>query len=136
FVNDSKATNVEAARRSIESFAGRVVALVGGHFKGGDFRDLREVLVARGRAVIAMGEAASLVRAALADVIPVVDAASMKEAVERGYEAAQPDGVVLLAPACASFDWFRDYAERGRAFKEEVERLRARVSGGSVDRTR
>ena len=126
FVNDSKATNVEAALRSIESFPGRVVALVGGHFKGGDFRDLRDALAARGRAVVAMGEAAPLVREALADVLPVIDAASMREAVERGYEAARPDGTVLLAPACASFDWFRDYAERGRVFKEEVEKLRRR----------
>jgi len=124
FVNDSKATNIEAARRSIESFPGRVVALVGGHFKGGDFRDLRDTVAARGRAVIAMGAAAPLVREALADLLPVIDASSMREAVERGYEAARPDGVVLLAPACASFDWFRDYAERGRVFKEEVERLR------------
>jgi UDP-N-acetylmuramoylalanine--D-glutamate ligase len=124
FVNDSKATNVEAARRSIESFPGGVVALIGGHFKGGDFRDLRDVLAARGRAVVAMGEAAPLVRDALADVLPVVEASSMREAVERGYAAALPDGVVLLAPACASFDWFRDYAERGRVFKEEVARLR------------
>jgi UDP-N-acetylmuramoylalanine--D-glutamate ligase len=124
FVNDSKATNVEAARRSIESFPGRVVALIGGHFKGGDFRDLREALASHGRAVVAMGEAAPLVRDALADLLPVIDAASMREAVERGYEAARPDGVVLLAPACASFDWFRDYAERGRVFKEEVARLR------------
>jgi UDP-N-acetylmuramoylalanine--D-glutamate ligase len=127
FVNDSKATNVEAARRSIESFPGGVVALLGGHFKGGDFRDLRDVLASRGRAVVAMGEAAPLVREALADLLPVVDATSLKEAVERGYEAARPDGVVLLAPACASFDWFRDYAERGRVFKEEVERLRGRL---------
>ena len=126
FVNDSKATNVEAARRSIESFPGGLVALVGGHFKGGDFRDLREALASRGRAVVAMGEAAPLVREALADLLPVIDAASMREAVERGYEAARPDGIVLLAPACASFDWFRDYAERGRAFKEEVERLKSR----------
>ena len=126
FVNDSKATNVEAARRSIESFPGRLVALVGGHFKGGDFRDLREALASRGRAVVAMGEAAPLVREALADLLPVIDASSMREAVERGYEAARPDGIVLLAPACASFDWFRDYAERGRAFKEEVERLKSR----------
>ena len=126
FVNDSKATNVEAARRSIESFPGRLVALVGGHFKGGDFRDLREALASRGRAVVAMGEAAPLVREALADLLPVIDAGSMREAVERGYEAARPDGIVLLAPACASFDWFRDYAERGRAFKEEVERLKSR----------
>jgi UDP-N-acetylmuramoylalanine--D-glutamate ligase len=126
FVNDSKATNVEAARRSIESFNGGVVALVGGHFKGGDFRDLRGALASRGRAVVAMGEAAPLVRDALADLLPVIDAGSMREAVERGYEAARPDGVVLLAPACASFDWFRDYAERGRVFKEEVARLKTR----------
>jgi UDP-N-acetylmuramoylalanine--D-glutamate ligase len=126
FVNDSKATNVEAARRSIESFSRGVVALVGGRFKGGDLRDLRSSLASRGRAVVAMGEAAGLVREALSDLLPVVDASTMREAVERGYEAARPDGVVLLAPACASFDWFRDYAERGRVFKEEVERLRKR----------
>jgi UDP-N-acetylmuramoylalanine--D-glutamate ligase len=126
FVNDSKATNVEAARRSIESFGSGVVALIGGHFKGGDLRELRAPLAANGRAVVAIGEAAPLVRDALQDVLPVVDAASMREAVARAYEAAVPDGVVLLAPACASFDWFRDYAERGRAFKEEISRLRER----------
>jgi UDP-N-acetylmuramoylalanine--D-glutamate ligase len=126
FVNDSKATNVEAARRSIESFDRGVVALIGGRFKGGDLRELAGPLAVRGRAVIAIGEAAHLVREALADTLPVVDASSMKEAVERAYGIAQPDGVVLLAPACASFDWFRDYAERGRVFKEEVARLRAR----------
>ncbi len=124
FVNDSKATNVEAARRSIESFERGVVAIVGGKFKGGDLRELREPLAARGRAVVAIGEAAPLVRAALAGTVPVIEASSMKEAVRRGYEAASPDGVVLLAPACASFDWFRDYAERGRTFKDEVQRLK------------
>jgi UDP-N-acetylmuramoylalanine--D-glutamate ligase len=126
FVNDSKATNVEAARRSIESFDAGVVALIGGRFKGGDLRELREPLAARGRAVIAIGEAAPLVREALRDVVPVIEASSMHEAVTRGFEAAAPGGVVLLAPACSSFDWFSDYAERGRAFKEEVEELRNR----------
>ncbi|MGH9347769.1 MAG: UDP-N-acetylmuramoyl-L-alanine--D-glutamate ligase [Vicinamibacterales bacterium] len=125
FVNDSKATNIEAALRSIESFEG-VVAIVGGRFKGGSFRDLRDALARRGRAVVAIGEAAPLVREALADVVPVLDAASMAEAVRRAHEAASPDGVVLLAPACSSFDWFSDYAERGRAFKEEVARLDGR----------
>jgi UDP-N-acetylmuramoylalanine--D-glutamate ligase len=124
FVNDSKATNVDAAKRSIESFPGGVVAIVGGRFKGGDLRQLREPLWAVGRAVVAIGEAAPLVRDALSGVVPVVEAESMREAVERGYEAAAPDGIVLLAPACSSFDWFRDYAERGNAFKAEVERLR------------
>lgn len=126
FVNDSKATNVEAARRSIESFEGGVVAIVGGRYKGGDFRDLAEPLATRGRAVIAIGEAAPRVRKALAENVRVIDAPSMRDAVERGYEAARPDGVVLLAPACSSFDWFRDYAERGEVFKAEVERLRRR----------
>jgi UDP-N-acetylmuramoylalanine--D-glutamate ligase len=124
FVNDSKATNVEAARRSIESFERGVVAIVGGRYKGGDLRELREPMAARGRAVVAIGEAAPRVREALHGVVPVIDAGSMREAVERGYAAAVPDGVVLLAPACASFDWFKDYAERGRAFKEAAARLR------------
>jgi len=126
FVNDSKATNVEAAKRSIESFERGVVAIVGGRFKGGDFRELREPMAQRGVAVVAIGEAASLVRDALEGAVPVVEAASMHEAVERAYEAAAPEGVVLLAPACSSFDWFRDYAERGRSFKEEVGRLKGR----------
>jgi UDP-N-acetylmuramoylalanine--D-glutamate ligase len=123
FVNDSKATNVDAAGRSIESFAGGVVAIVGGRYKGGDFTALAAPLRDRGRAVVAIGEAAPLVREALSGVVPVREAASMREAVERAFELARPGGVVLLAPACASFDWFRDYAERGRAFKEEVKRL-------------
>jgi UDP-N-acetylmuramoylalanine--D-glutamate ligase len=127
FVNDSKATNVEAARRSIESFPGGVAVIIGGRFKGGDLRHLREPLLANGRAVVAIGEAAPLVRDALNGVVPVVEAASMRDAVARGYEAAAPDGVVLLAPACASFDWFRDYAERGDSFKEEVRRLRQQL---------
>ena len=124
FVNDSKATNVEAAKRSIESFDRGVVAIVGGRYKGGDFGELRQAMSARGTAVVAIGEAASLVREALEGTVPVTVAATMREAVERAYAAAAPGGVVLLAPACSSFDWFRDYAERGRVFKEEVERLR------------
>jgi UDP-N-acetylmuramoylalanine--D-glutamate ligase len=127
FVNDSKATNVEAARRSIESFDGGVVAIVGGRYKGGDFGELREALTSRGRALVAIGEAGPLIRDALRDVVPIVEAASMAEAVQRGYDAAAPDGVVVLAPACSSFDWFTDYAERGDVFKREVRRLKERL---------
>jgi UDP-N-acetylmuramoylalanine--D-glutamate ligase len=127
FVNDSKATNVEAARRSIESFDRGVVAIIGGRYKGGDFGDLRGALASRGRAVVAIGEAAGRVRDALEGTVPVIDASSMTDAVRRGYEAARPDGVVLLAPACSSFDWFRDYAERGEVFKEEVRVFRERI---------
>jgi UDP-N-acetylmuramoylalanine--D-glutamate ligase len=127
FINDSKATNVEAARRSIESFERGVVAIIGGRYKGGDFGELREPLRLRGRAVVAIGEAASRVREALGATLPVIDAASMADAVARGFEAAKPDGVVVLAPACSSFDWFEDYAARGEAFKAAVKELTARV---------
>jgi UDP-N-acetylmuramoylalanine--D-glutamate ligase len=123
FVNDSKATNVESARQSIESFEGGLVPIIGGRFKGGDLRLLREPLRQRARAVVAMGEARPLVHEAVSDVVAVHDARSMDEAVALAYELARPSGVVLLAPACASFDMFRDYAERGRSFKEAVKRL-------------
>ena len=122
FVNDSKATNVDAAAKSIESFD-RVVAIVGGKYKGGNFGDLAGPLRARGRAVVAIGEARSMVRDALKDVVPVEEAASFDAAVKRAWELAAPDGVVLLAPACSSFDMFADYAERGRHFKAEVMKL-------------
>jgi UDP-N-acetylmuramoylalanine--D-glutamate ligase len=130
FVNDSKATNVESARRSIESFERDLVPIIGGRFKGGDFRLLREPLKARARAVVAIGEARALVRQALGDVVPVHEAASFEEAIVRAYGIAKPAGVVLLAPACASFDMFRDYAERGRKFKEAVARI---AQGGQDD---
>jgi UDP-N-acetylmuramoylalanine--D-glutamate ligase len=129
FVNDSKATNVEAARLAIESFRRPVVPILGGRFKGGDLRDLREAVGARASTVVAIGEAAPLVHAALDDVVLVRDATTLGDAVRLAFEAARPSGTVLLAPACASFDMFHDYAERGRTFKEEVARLREGMTG-------
>lgn len=122
FVNDSKATNVDAAAKSIESFD-RVVAIVGGKYKGGDFNDLAAPLRAHGRAVVAIGEARAMVRDALKGTVPVVEADTLRDAVRRAFDLAGPDGVVLLAPACSSFDMFADYADRGRQFKEEVRKL-------------
>jgi UDP-N-acetylmuramoylalanine--D-glutamate ligase len=124
FINDSKATNVESALRSIESFDRDLVAIIGGRFKGGDLRLLREPLRARAKAVVAIGEAKGLVRDALTGAIAVEEASTFPGAVARAFALAKPSGVVLLAPACASFDMFEDYAERGRAFKHEVARLR------------
>ena len=123
FVNDSKATNVESALRSIQSFDAGLVPIVGGRFKGGDLGLLRAPLAARARAVVAIGEARPLVRAALGGAVPVHETDTLEQAVRTAFELAGPGGVVLLAPACASFDMFRDYAERGRRFKEEVARL-------------
>jgi UDP-N-acetylmuramoylalanine--D-glutamate ligase len=124
FINDSKATNVESALRSIESFERDLVPVMGGRFKGGDLRLLRDPLKARAKAVVAIGEARPLLREALGDVVHVEEADSFEAAIGRAHELAKPSGVVLLAPACASFDMFRDYAERGTRFKEEVGKLR------------
>ncbi len=125
FVNDSKATNVEAALRSIESFDRDLVVIIGGRFKGGDLRQLRAPLERRARAVVAIGEARPLIREALNGAVALEEADGFPAAVRRAYELARPGGTVLLAPACASFDMFRDYAERGRRFKEEVQALMA-----------
>ena len=92
--------------------------------KGGDLRLLRDPLRARAKAVVAIGEARPLVRDALAGVVDVHEVEAFGEAVETAFGLAKPDGIVLLAPACASFDMFRDYADRGRRFKEEVRKLR------------
>ncbi len=123
FVNDTKATNIEAARLAIESFEGGVVGILGGKFKGGDFRDLRDAVRSRVDALVAIGEARALVRDALGDLVPIREAGDMAAAVRTAFALAKPGGTVLLAPACASFDMFRDYAERGRVFKAEVRRL-------------
>jgi UDP-N-acetylmuramoylalanine--D-glutamate ligase len=123
FVNDSKATNIEAAQRSIESFDRDLVVIMGGRYKGGDFGLLREPLRARQATVVAIGEARPLLHQALADTIHVRDAETMDDAVRLAFASAVPGGTVLLAPACSSFDMFLDYAERGRRFKEDVQAL-------------
>jgi UDP-N-acetylmuramoylalanine--D-glutamate ligase len=135
FFNDSKATNVEAARKSLEAFAGPVLPILGGRYKGGDFADLVPALRAHGKAVLAIGESTPRIVAALAAVVPVVPCGSMREAVERGFALAAPGDTVLLAPACSSFDMFEDYAARGRAFKDEVRRL-ADAKAAEEDRSR
>ncbi len=123
YYNDSKATNVEAARRSVEAFDRPLVVILGGRYKGGDFAELAPALHARRARVLAIGEASERLAAALGATVPVEACSSLRAAVERARALARPGEVVLLAPACSSFDMFRDYAERGRAFKDEVRRL-------------
>jgi UDP-N-acetylmuramoylalanine--D-glutamate ligase len=131
FYNDSKATNVAAAGRSLEAFDGRVLAILGGRYKGGDFAALASPLRARGSRVLAIGEARDRLQVALGGHVPVDACSSLPEAVERARALAEPGDTVLLAPACSSFDMFRDYAERGRRFKEEVRRLTS--ASGNVE---
>ena len=128
FVNDSKATNVEAARASIECFEQNLVVIMGGRFKGGELGELGAVLSSRADAVVAIGEARERICAVLGHVLEVREAQSMRDAVRSALALARPGGTVLLAPACASLDMFHDYADRGRVFKREVTLLAKAVA--------
>jgi len=127
FVNDSKATTVDATLKALQSFPGRIVLIIGGKDKGGDFRALRREIRARVRSLILIGDSKDKIRKGIEGAAPIVEAGSMKEAVARGFAAARPGDVVLLAPACASFDWFLNYERRGRVFKSAVRSLERRL---------
>jgi UDP-N-acetylmuramoylalanine--D-glutamate ligase len=118
YVNDSKATNVSSAARGIESFDGGVHAILGGSLKGGGFEGLRDSVAARCRACYLIGEAADRLAADLADAgVPLRRCGHLDTAVEAARAAAAPGEVVLLSPACASYDQFRDYEQRGERFR-------------------
>jgi len=130
FYNDTKATNVDAALKSIESFTTPVLPILGGRYKGGDFAALAPALARRGKAVLAIGESRDRISGALGATLPVVSCGSLEEAVAEGLRRAAPGDTVLLAPGCASFDMFTDYAARGRAFKAAVRALAAAEGHG------
>jgi len=123
FVDDSKATNPGAAQRSLEGFDAPVWWIAGGRDKGLDFGPLADAAAGRVRGALLVGECADKLAAALAGRVQAEVAGSVEEAVRRAAARARPGDVVLLAPACASFDQFSDYAERGRAFRRAVEAL-------------
>jgi UDP-N-acetylmuramoylalanine--D-glutamate ligase len=120
FYNDSKATNVDATLKSIAAFPGGVWIILGGKHKGSPYTALREPLAGKGRAALLIGAAASLIAADLAGAVRLIQAGTLEAAVRSAFEEAQPGDTVLLAPACASFDQFENYEQRGRVFKSLV----------------
>jgi UDP-N-acetylmuramoylalanine--D-glutamate ligase len=124
FYDDSKATNVDAAVRSLESFENPVVLIAGGRHKGGEYLPLVEAARTRVKEAVLMGESRQLMADAFEGQIPYVFATDMSDAVAKAASLAVEGDVVLLAPACSSFDMFSDYGHRGNVFKMEVERLK------------
>jgi len=120
FYNDSKSTNVESLRVALESFDGPVVLLAGGRGKGADYRVLRDLVQRRVRRLVVMGEDAPALEAAFGDLVPATRAVDMADAVRLGSAEARPGDVVLLSPACASFDMYENFEQRGHAFKDSV----------------
>jgi len=122
YINDSKATNVDAALKSIASIDGKAIVIMGGRDKNADFTVLRSVLGGV-KEIILIGEAADSISRALAGSVPMEKASGLEEAVEKARAHAEPGETVLLAPACASFDMFENYKERGEVFKRLVNDL-------------
>jgi len=129
FVNDSKATNVESVWYALQSVEKPIILIAGGKDKGGDFTRLRELVQNRVKALILIGEAKEKISDALSDLVSTLYTDSLEEAVERGFKKAESGDTVLLSPACASFDMFKDYEHRGEIFKSSVKRLTERTNG-------
>jgi UDP-N-acetylmuramoylalanine--D-glutamate ligase len=123
FYNDSKATNVDAALKAIEAFPGPLIVILGGKDKGSPYTPLREPLRRTARQVILIGTAAEKIASDLGDGLSIFQAGTLDRAVQAAREMAQPGDVVLLAPACSSFDQFENYEHRGHIFKQLVEKF-------------
>ena len=120
YINDSKATNVDSVWYALQAFDEPIILLLGGRDKGNDYRRLVDPVKRSVRHLVAIGESASIVVAAFRGVTEISTATSMEEAVRIAHSVSRPGEIVLLSPACASFDWFENYEHRGRVFKELV----------------
>ena len=124
YYNDSKATNVDATIKALESFPGNIHLILGGKDKGSDYTVLNDLLRRRAKRVYTIGAAAEKIESHIKGTTEILPVGTLEAAVRKAYETAQAGDVVLLAPACASFDQFQNYEHRGRVFKESVKSLK------------
>lgn len=124
FINDSKATNVNSTWFALESMEKPVIWVMGGVDKGNDYNELRDLARRKVKAIICLGRDNTKIHQAFGDIVAnITDADTADKAVNTGYEMSEPGDVVLLSPACASFDLFENYEDRGRKFKAAVRAL-------------
>jgi len=124
FINDSKATNVDAVYWALRSVSPPVVLIAGGRDKDGDFSTLTELVKAKVTNLVLIGEAADKIESVFKTIAPIIRAGSLDDATRLAYEKAKPNGIVLLSPACASYDMFDNYEQRGQVFKLAVNVLK------------
>jgi UDP-N-acetylmuramoylalanine--D-glutamate ligase len=124
YINDSKATNVDSTRVALESFRDPLIVILGGRGKGTPYTSLRTLVKKHVRRMLLIGEDAARIQKDLGTVIPYERVGAMPQAVARASQIARSGDIVLLSPACASFDQYQNYEERGRHFKQLVRRLR------------
>ena len=127
YYDDSKATNVDATIKALESFPANIHLILGGKDKGSDYSVLNNLMRERVKRVYLIGAAAEKIEAQIASSksagVEIVQAGTLESAIQRAASVAQPGDIVLLAPACASFDQFRSYEHRGQVFKTAVQEL-------------
>jgi UDP-N-acetylmuramoylalanine--D-glutamate ligase len=123
YFNDSKGTNVGAVIKSLESFTQPIILIAGGRDKAGDFAQLSQLVKERVKALVLIGEASEKIKRALGGSTDTVMAKDLKDAIEISRDKAVNGDVILLSPACASFDMFLDFEDRGRQFKNIVMEL-------------
>lgn len=123
FINDSKATNVNSTWYALESMSTPTVWIAGGVDKGNDYDQIMEMVKKKVKLIVCLGKDNSKLKAAFDGVVEIVEVDNMRDAVYRAYKAGEKGDTVLLSPACASFDLFQDYEDRGRQFKEAVRNL-------------
>jgi UDP-N-acetylmuramoylalanine--D-glutamate ligase len=123
YYNDSKGTNVGSVVKSLQSFSEPVVLIAGGKDKQGDLSPLKDLIRNRVKQLILIGEAKERMARELGTLTDTVMAPTLEEAVLMAHQTAKKGDVVLLSPACSSYDMFRDYKERGKIFKETVRRI-------------
>lgn len=123
YFNDSKATNVDSTRVALESFSGSIWLILGGRDKGSSYAPLRRLIKEKVKGIFLIGEAADKIRKELSGTADYYDCGTLKSALEQAHKIAVPGDIVLLSPACASFDQFQDYEDRGRQFKQFVGKM-------------
>jgi UDP-N-acetylmuramoylalanine--D-glutamate ligase len=133
FVNDSKATNIDSVVYALGSYDKPLVWIAGGVDKGNDYNIIKEDVRKKARALICLGKENEKLRKAFSDVVPVIEETqSVKELVRIALKLAKAGDVVLLSPACASFDLFKNYEDRGTQFREAALELKAEVEKGKT----
>ncbi len=123
FLDDSKATNIDATKRALESIDKMVVLIAGGRSKGSDFDAIRDQIRSKVKKMILIGEAAPLIEKAFSNIVETERALTLEDATSRAYKVAKKNEVVLLSPMCSSFDMFRDYEHRGEVFCQTVRKI-------------
>ncbi len=123
FINDSKATNIDAVFWALQSVTPPIVLIAGGRDKGADFNALNDLVKKHVKSCVLIGEASEKIGSAFKDITDVCTADSILQAVNKAYELAKSEGTVLLSPGCACFDMFDNFEHRGAMFKQAVVQL-------------